>query len=112
MNQTIHGIAIAAGGAVTTTQGRLPSARRATAGQDSQHRTVASNQVVMWMDSDAAAVYTGFARSTLAKLRCVGGGPRFYRVGHSIRYMRDQLDQWIGVQQYANTSQYPQGVAA
>ena len=31
---------------------------------------------------------------TLAKLRCVGGGPDFRRFGRMIRYERDALDIW------------------
>ena len=31
---------------------------------------------------------------TLAKLRCVGGGPVFRRFGRLIRYERDALDAW------------------
>ena len=34
------------------------------------------------------------ARATLAKLRCVGGGPPFQRFGRSILYPRDELDAW------------------
>ena len=34
------------------------------------------------------------ARATLAKLRCVGGGPSFQKFGRSILYPCDELDAW------------------
>lgn len=45
-----------------------------------------------------AAAYTGLARQTLAKLRCQGGGARFYRVGglRAVRYRQADLDDWLG----------------
>lgn len=33
--------------------------------------------------------------STLAKLRVIGGGPRFHKFGQRVRYCRDELDTWI-----------------
>jgi hypothetical protein len=38
----------------------------------------------------------GFATATrtLAKLRCVGGGPQFRRFGRLIRYERGALESW------------------
>jgi hypothetical protein len=52
------------------------------------------------MDARAASTHLdalGYptAPATLAKLRCVGGGPRFIRFGRSIRYRPSALADWI-----------------
>jgi hypothetical protein len=31
---------------------------------------------------------------TLAKLRCIGGSPRFFKAGHGILYPENGLDEW------------------
>jgi len=33
--------------------------------------------------------------NTLTKLRCVGGGPKFYSFGRRIIYTEPTLDEWI-----------------
>lgn len=33
--------------------------------------------------------------NTLAKIRCVGGGPKFYSFGRRIVYSPAELDEWI-----------------
>lgn len=35
-----------------------------------------------------------YSVSTLAKFRTIGGGPVFYKPGHSILYDREALDHW------------------
>jgi len=45
-------------------------------------------------DRDVATI-TGLARSTLAKLRLSGGGPRFIKISSSVRYPEDALTAWI-----------------
>lgn len=62
------------------------------------------------MDPTLAGAYTGFAPATLAKFRCQGGGPRFSRVGRSIRYNVDALDKWLESQSFDSTSQYGRNV--
>jgi hypothetical protein len=34
------------------------------------------------------------SRRTLAKLRCVGGGPRFHRIGRLVVYAEADLTAW------------------
>jgi hypothetical protein len=34
------------------------------------------------------------SESTLAKLRCLGGSPQFFKAGRNILYARDSLDIW------------------
>ena len=35
-----------------------------------------------------------YSRATLSKLRCIGGGPRYLKPGHAIRYSPAELDRW------------------
>ena len=42
-----------------------------------------------------AARFVGLAPSTLSKLRCVGGGPKFTRLGRAIVYTVDDLEAWV-----------------
>lgn len=41
-----------------------------------------------------AANYLGLSKSTLDKLRCLGGGPRFYKLGRAVIYDVADLDAW------------------
>lgn len=47
------------------------------------------------LDTRGAAHRTGLARQTLAKLRCVGGGPPFRRLGAKVMYPTVELEAWI-----------------
>lgn len=52
-----------------------------------------------YLRPDDAAGYLkscGFpvARATLAKLRSVGDGPKFYRFGRMVIYSQDDLQEW------------------
>ena len=42
-----------------------------------------------------AAEYTGLAKQTLHQKRVSGGGPRFCKIGRSVRYRKEDLDTWI-----------------
>ncbi|MCA1365942.1 helix-turn-helix domain-containing protein [Bradyrhizobium sp. BRP14] len=42
-----------------------------------------------------AATYVGLSKSSLDKLRCFGGGPRFYKLGRSVVYNTADLDAWM-----------------
>lgn len=41
-----------------------------------------------------AARFLGLAPATLAKLRCVGGGPVFAKFGRAVVYDRTDLEAW------------------
>lgn len=56
------------------------------------------------LDSGQAAQYLRLARQTLAKLRCVGGSPPFYKVGRQVLYERTELDQWLDTRRRRSTS--------
>jgi hypothetical protein len=51
-----------------------------------------------------AAAYIRRAPQTLAKLRVVGGGPPFYKLGRSVFYKREDLDQWLDARRRRSTS--------
>ncbi len=42
-----------------------------------------------------AARYCGLAKSTLEKLRCTGGGPKFTRRGKAVFYPIECLNEYI-----------------
>ena len=42
-----------------------------------------------------AAQYVGLANATLAKFRCLGGGPVFTKLGRTVVYTRADLDEWL-----------------
>lgn len=53
-----------------------------------------------------AAVRVGLTPATLEKLRVVGGGPPFYRVGPKrVLYDPADLDSWVRSKKFASTSQ-------
>ncbi len=54
-----------------------------------------------------AASYLRIAVSTLAKLRCYGGGPRFAKAGpRLVIYDRADLDAWLAGRLCHSTSEY------
>lgn len=52
-----------------------------------------------------AAAYTSIATSTLAKLRCYGGGPRFVKIGRAVLYRKTDLDAFMTDATVASTSE-------
>lgn len=59
------------------------------------------------MTTIEAASYLGLSKSTTEKLRHFGGGPKYLKIGHSVRYRRHDLDAWLGDRLIENTSQRP-----
>jgi excisionase family DNA binding protein len=49
---------------------------------------------VRFVTTASAANYLGLSVSMLNKLRLTGEGPEFHKFGKSVRYRRDQLDDW------------------
>lgn len=52
----------------------------------------------------AAARYVDLSPSTLAKLRCAGGGPEYIKLGRAVRYERAALDRWVETHRVKTTS--------
>jgi Helix-turn-helix domain len=57
------------------------------------------------MDAATAAVFTGLAVATLAKLRCHGGGPPYLKLGRKVVYRRADLANWLNARRVVNTTQ-------
>jgi len=56
-----------------------------------------------YFDTRAAADYLGLSPKYLEKLRWLGGGPAFYRLG-GIRYLQRDLDVWRETRRRTSTS--------
>jgi excisionase family DNA binding protein len=56
------------------------------------------------LDTGQAGRYLRLARQTLAKLRCIGGSPAFYKVGRQVLYDRADLDAWLEKRRRRSTS--------
>jgi excisionase family DNA binding protein len=59
-----------------------------------------------------AAAYLNSSPSTLAKLRCTGGGPAFTRIGRAVRYRRSDLDAWMAARLVTSVSHGRAAMAA
>lgn len=46
------------------------------------------------MRTESAANYLCLSKSTLDKLRCYGGGPRYFKLGRAVIYNSADLDLW------------------
>jgi excisionase family DNA binding protein len=69
------------------------------------------------MRVEQAAEYLGLSKSTLNKLRCFGGGPRYYKLGRPVVYDVADLDAWKTERARTSTwgaanSNTPEAVAA
>lgn len=51
-----------------------------------------------------AAEYCGSCSSTFEKLRLVGGGPKFVKLGRRVVYDPADLDAWLNANRRASTS--------
>lgn len=54
-----------------------------------------ANEVTRLLTDHDVAALTGLARSTLAKLRLSGEGPRFVKLGAAVRYRVDDVQAWV-----------------
>lgn len=57
------------------------------------------------LDTSQAAEYLGLGKSTLDKLRVVGGGPAFIKIGKRVVYDPADLDAWFASHKRASTSE-------
>ena len=60
---------------------------------------------------EEAAEYVDLSASTLAKLRCKGGGPVYMKVGKLIFYAKGDLDAWLASCRRRSTSEHSQNAA-
>ncbi len=65
-----------------------------------------------YLTTAQAAEYTGYAESTLEKLRCHGRGAAFLKPlgGRRVLYAREDLDAWLQAGRRSSTSDQPEAV--
>jgi len=59
-----------------------------------------------YTDTRGAAEHLACSASCLEKYRVTGGGPRFVKIGKSVRYKIEHLDDWVSGRTFASTSEY------
>jgi Helix-turn-helix domain len=57
------------------------------------------------LDAKAAERLIGLRKATLAKMRCVGGGPPFVKAGRRVLYRRVDLITWLNARRVRNTTE-------
>jgi predicted DNA-binding transcriptional regulator AlpA len=57
-----------------------------------------------WMRPEATAEYAGLSASYLAKLRVLGRGPSYRKIGRSVIYRQSDVDAWLDANARASTS--------
>lgn len=55
------------------------------------------------LNIDDVAALTGLSASTLAKRRCAGLPPAFFKLGRTVKYARADIDAWILSQRRTST---------
>ncbi len=56
------------------------------------------------VDTAAAAQLVGLSQPHLSKLRCLGGGPEYIKLGRRVVYQRGALEVWLAAHTRARTS--------
>jgi hypothetical protein len=69
--------------------------------RDDQDRPHAPNG---FLSNDQAASFLNLSPRTLEKLRVVGGGPTFSKLGRRVVYAREDLQSWATAKRRASTS--------
>ena len=59
-----------------------------------------------YLDTKGAAAYLDCSPSFLNQRRVRGDGPQYIKLGHSVRYKRDDLDAWMDENGCQSTSEY------
>ncbi len=60
------------------------------------------------MRGKEASLYVGLSEPFLKKLRSIGGGPQYIKLGRAVRYLREDLDRWLQENRRQNTVNAPQ----
>lgn len=69
--------------------------------RDDQGRPRAPNG---FLSNDQAAGFLNLSPRTLEKLRVVGGGPTFSKLGRRVVYALEDLQSWVAAKRRASTS--------
>jgi predicted DNA-binding transcriptional regulator AlpA len=59
-----------------------------------------------YRDTRGVSAHTGLSASLFEKLRVIGGGPPFIKVGKAVRYKLADVDTWLAEQTRRSTSEY------
>jgi len=73
---------------------------------NSQSRPAWASAATITMTTPEAARYLGLAVSTLNKWRCLGGGPKFLKLGRAVRYRQADLEAYLSSRQLRSTAEY------
>jgi hypothetical protein len=57
------------------------------------------------LDAEAAERLIGLRKATLAKMRCIGGGPPFVKAGRRVLYRRADIKAWLDARRVKNTTE-------
>jgi hypothetical protein len=60
---------------------------------------------IVWLKPADAAKHICLSKQRLAKLRLMGTGPQYHKVGRSVLYDRAVLDSWIASHRCRSTSE-------
>jgi predicted DNA-binding transcriptional regulator AlpA len=59
-----------------------------------------------YLSAAQAAQVLGLSKSTLAKMRLTGAGPKYSKLGRRVVYRHKDLNIWVEGNQYMSTSEY------
>ena len=68
-------------------------------------REAKNPQVRVYFSTPNAAARLDVSERSLIDLRTRGGGPKWVRIGRTVRYRSDWLDDWADAQAVASTSE-------
>ena len=57
------------------------------------------------LDTPEAAAYVRLSPVTLERMRLVGNGPRYAKLGKSVRYRQTDLEEWLESRLIRSTSE-------
>jgi hypothetical protein len=60
--------------------------------------------ITVYLNCDQAGAHLKLSPRTLEKLRTIGGGPRFRKLGRRVVYTRADLDAWADARACESTS--------
>lgn len=65
--------------------------------------TAANEPVTVFLTTEEAGDFLKMSPRTLEKYRTHGGGPRFRKLGRSVRYKKTDLETWADSRAYDST---------
>jgi excisionase family DNA binding protein len=64
-----------------------------------------NDNILAVFTTSEAAEHVRLGKPTLERLRLIGGGPVFVRLGRAVRYRRVDLDDWLESRRVHSTSE-------